>query len=53
MLSFEKEFEAQTFKIDSTHEYFKTCEYELLTPSELGDRSYSFSKIRLHDGWKI
>ena len=45
MLSFlddEKEFEAQTFRIDSTHEYFKTCEYELLTPSELGDRSNSF-----------
>ena len=42
MLSFlnvEKEFEAQTFRIDSTHEYFKTCEYELLTPPELGDRS--------------
>ena len=39
MLSFlddEKEFEAQTFRIDS--EYFKTCKYELLTPSELGDR---------------
>ena len=36
MLSFlnvEKEFEAQTFRIDSTHQYFKTCEYELLTPS--------------------
>ena len=49
MLSFlddEKEFEAQTFRIDSTHEYFKTCEYELLTPSELGDRSnFNFEKL--------
>ena len=48
MLSFlntEKEFDAQTFRIDSTHEYFKTCEYELLTPSELGDRSNSFFEL--------
>ena len=41
-LSVEKEFGAETFRIDSTHEYFKSCEYELLTPSELGDRSNPF-----------
>ena len=41
-LSVEKEFGAETFRIDSTHEYFKSCEYELLTPSKLGDRSNPF-----------
>ena len=37
MLSFlnvEKDYGVQTFRIDSTHEYFKSCEYELL---EFGD----------------
>ena len=29
----EKEFEAQTFRIDSTHEYYKTTKFQLQTPS--------------------
>ena len=41
-LGVEKQLEADTFRIDSTYEYFKSCEYELLTPSELGDMSSSF-----------
>ena len=35
------ESDAETLWVRSTHEYFETCEYELLTPSELGDRAHS------------
>ena len=43
---FEREFGAETLGIGSTSEGYKTCEYELLTPSELGDRAlYIFSKL--------
>ena len=42
---FEREFGAETFRIGSTNEIIKTCEYEFLTPPELGDRALSiFSK---------
>ena len=37
-LEFEKELEAHIWWFCSTIKYFKTCEYELLTPSELGGR---------------
>ena len=33
-----KELGAHTLCVDSTHQYFESWEYELLTPSELGDR---------------
>ena len=43
---FEREFGAEAFRIGSTNEVIKTCEYELLTPPEFGDRAlYIFSKL--------
>ena len=40
------EFGAETLGIGSTNELIKTCEYELLTPSELEDRAlYIFGTL--------
>ena len=36
-LEAQMELEAHIWQFRSTHKYFKSCEYELLTPSELRD----------------
>ena len=46
------EFGAETLGIGSTKEYFKTSEYELLTPSELGDRALSIFDTLFFSGKK-
>ena len=45
------EFEAEIWRIDSTHEYYKTAKYEPQTPSQtevITKRSFSAQNFHLH-----